>query len=64
MWPEIYASRFVIGLGDATTIFQPAEGVGYYLIAPGKKSCVKYGVMADSDLLHAARSCFGLNEKQ
>lgn len=59
-YKEIYASRFVVRLGDTPTTFRPAKGVGYYFVAPGKKPCVEYGVMTDSDLLHAAHNCFGL----
>jgi hypothetical protein len=63
-YKEIYGSRFVVRLGDAPTTFRPAKGIGYYFIAPGKKPCVEYGVMTDSDLLDAAHNCFGMNEKQ
>ncbi len=62
-YKEIYASHFIVRVGHAQTTFRPAN-VGYYLVAPGKKPCVEYGVMTDSDLLHAAQSCFGVNKHE
>jgi hypothetical protein len=35
-YKAIYASDFVVRLGDATTTFRPAKGVGHYFVAPGK----------------------------
>ena len=61
---EIQASDFVVKVGNATTNFRPVKGVGYYFVAPGKKPRVEYGVLTDSDLLHAARNYFALNEKE
>lgn len=63
-YKELYASDFVVRLGDATTTFRPAKGVGYYFVAPGKKPRVEYGVMTDSDLLDAAHNYFGPNDEQ
>lgn len=63
-YKEVYASGFVVRLADATTMFRPAKGVGYYFVAPNKKPRVEYGVMTDRDLLHAARNYFGMNDKQ
>jgi hypothetical protein len=61
---EVYAPRFVVRIGNATTPFRPAKGVGYYFVAPGRKKCVQYGVLTDIDLLHVARECFGVNGTQ
>ena len=60
---EIHASGFVVKVGEATTTFRPTKGVGYYFVAPGKKPRVEYGVMTDSDLLHAAHNYFDVKEK-
>ena len=54
----------MIKVGTATTNFRPVKGVGYYFVASGKKPRVEYGVLTDSDLLHAARNYFALNEKE
>jgi hypothetical protein len=35
-YKAIYASDLVVRLGDATTTFRPAKGVGHYFVAPGK----------------------------
>jgi hypothetical protein len=63
-YKEIYMPGFVVRVGHVTTTFRPANGVGYYFAAPGKKPRVKYGVMTDSDLLQAAHNYFGANGKQ
>ena len=58
---EVFGHSFRVRLGTKTITFHPAEvEVGYYLVAPGKKPCVKYGVMADTDLLQVADKYFGL----
>jgi hypothetical protein len=62
-YKESHVSGFVVKVGEATTTFRPTKGVGYYLVAPGKKPHVEYGVMTDSDLLQAAHNYFGVNEK-
>lgn len=41
-------------------MFTPTkEKVGYYLISPGKKPRIEYGVMTDTDLLQVAKDYFG-----
>ncbi len=48
---EAFAHSLGMRLGTKTIGFHPGKvDVGYYLVAPGKKPCVKYGVMTDSDL--------------
>ena len=57
---EVYSTSFRIRVGAKTTSFHPTEdGVGYYLIAPGKPPSVEYGVMTDADLIHVAKQYFG-----
>jgi hypothetical protein len=63
-YKEIYMPGFVVRVGHVTMTFRPANGVGYYFVAPDKKPHVKYGVMTDSDLLQAAHNYFGANGKQ
>src|ERR1700756_3790879 len=47
---EIYSSSFRVRVGAKTNSFHPTQvGVGYYLIAPGKRPSVEYGVMTDAD---------------
>lgn len=48
-----------IRLGSDNTVFRPKTDLGYYMIAPGKKPRIEYGVMSDSDLLSAAKQYFG-----
>ncbi|MDP9051915.1 MAG: hypothetical protein M3O31_14535 [Acidobacteriota bacterium] len=50
---ELYVGSFRIRLGSKTQVFHSTSGVGYYLVAPGKKPHVEYGVMTDTDLLVA-----------
>jgi len=58
---EVFAHSFRVRLGTKTITFHPGKvGVGYYLVAPGKKPCVRYGVMTDTDLLQLADKYFGL----
>jgi len=58
---EVFAHSFRIRLGTKTTTFHPRKvDVGYYLVAPGKKPCVRYGVMTDADLFQLADGYFGL----
>lgn len=57
---EIYTHSFRVRIGQDASVFRPAKGnAGYYLIAPGKKPRIEYGVMTDSDLLQVAREYFG-----
>ena len=52
---EIHASDFVSKSETPLQTFGQLKA-GYYFVAPGKKPRVEYGVMTDSDLLHAARN--------
>lgn len=57
---EVYAIGFTVVNGKSVTSFRPTKAqVGYYLIAPGHKPRVEYGVMTDSDLLQIADKYFG-----
>jgi carboxypeptidase family protein len=56
---ELYADTIRIRAGRKTITFRPEkEAAGYYLVAPGKKARVSYGVMTDHDLLELATSYF------
>jgi hypothetical protein len=57
---ELYAHSFRLRIGSKLTTFRPVKvDVGYYLVAPGKKPRIEYGVMTDSDLLQVANEYFG-----
>lgn len=57
----VYAGAFCLGAGANVETFSIAkEGVGYYLVAPGKRPLVEHGVMTDADLLQVADQYFGL----
>jgi len=61
---EVYAHSFTIRMGKAATTFKPTKVyVGYYLVAPGRKPRVEYGVMTDADLLQVADEYFGTVKK-
>lgn len=61
---EIYDQSFSIRVGRQIKVFRPSKAqVGYYLIAPGKKPLVEYGVMTDDDLLQVADRYFGTTRK-
>ena len=61
---EQYARSFRIHISGTDVVFRPkSDAVGYYLIAPGKKPRIEYGVMTDSDLLAVAKRYFGLSVK-
>lgn len=61
---ELYVRCFRLHLGGGDIVFRPKpDAVGYYLIAPGKKPHVEYGVMTDADLLLVAQRYFGLPVK-
>jgi hypothetical protein len=52
--------EFTVVVGKTVTAFKPAKiKVGYYLIAPGRKPRVEYGVMTDIDLVQVADDYFG-----
>jgi hypothetical protein len=58
---QVYAHSFSIRTGKAVTTFKPTNvDVGYYLVAPGRKPRVQYGVMTDADLLQLADEYFGI----
>jgi hypothetical protein len=58
---ELYAHSFRLRIGTQSITFRPVkEDVGYYLVAPGKKPRIEYGVMTDSDLLQVANAYFGI----
>jgi hypothetical protein len=57
---ELYAHSFRLRAGNRLTTFRPVKmDVGYYLVKPGKKPLIKYGVMTDVDLFHVANEYFG-----
>ena len=57
---ELYTGSFRVRVGKAVSRFRAGKGnVGYYLIVPGKKPRVEYGVMTDADLLRVATEYFG-----
>lgn len=61
---EVYAQFFRVRIGQEATVFRPAKGnVGYYLIVPGKKPRIEYGVMTNTDLLQVANEYFGTAAK-
>ena len=62
---ELYAHSFRLRIGSKLTTFRPAKvDVGYYLVAPGKKPRIEYGVMTDSDLLQVASAYFGIQDSE
>ena len=61
---ELYTRSFRVRVGKVVTTFHPAKvDVGYYLVAPGKKPRIEYGVMTDADLLLLANDYFGARIK-
>lgn len=61
---EVCAKSFRVRIGQEATVFRPAkEGVGYYLIVPGRKPRIEYGVMTNTDLLQVANEYFGTSAK-
>ncbi len=59
-----YTHSFRIRIGNAVTTFRPDKvGIGYYLVAPGKKPLIAYGVMTGGDLLQVADEYFGVTRK-
>jgi hypothetical protein len=61
---ELYTYSFRLRVGNRLTTFRPDKvNVGYYLVAPGKRPRVEYGVMTDADLLQAANEYFGIPAK-
>ncbi len=61
---ELYAHSFRVRVGKAVTTFRPAKAdIGYYLVVPGKKPRIEYGVLTDTDLLRVANDYFGTQAK-
>jgi hypothetical protein len=61
---ELYTHFFRVRVGKVVTTFRPAKAdIGYYLVVPGKKPRIEYGVMTDADLLHVANDYFGTQAK-
>jgi hypothetical protein len=57
---EVYSNSFGIGRGKNIVVFTPHKvKVGYYFIAPNKKSHIEYGVQTDDGLLQVADEYFG-----
>jgi hypothetical protein len=60
---ELSAHSFRLRVGKRLTTFRPAKGVGYYLVEPGKKPRIEYGVMTDADLIALAKEYFEISAK-
>jgi hypothetical protein len=61
---ELYVRSFELRIGKKLKTFRPVKvEVGYYLIAPGRKPRIKYGVMTDDGLLEFAEEYFGNSNK-
>ena len=61
---ELYAYAFRFRIGSKVKTFRPGKTqVGYYLVAPGKKLRIVYGVMTDDDLLQIAKEYFVMPSK-
>lgn len=58
---ELYAHSFRLRVGNRLKTFRPGKvNVGYYLMAPGRKPRIQYGVMTDADLVQLASEYFGI----
>lgn len=56
---ELYTRSFRVRVGKAVTTFRATkDDVGYYLVVPGKKPHIEYGVMTDADLLKVSKEYF------
>lgn len=61
---EVYAHSFTIRTTKAKTRFKPGKvDVGYYLLVPGRKPRIEYGVLTDTDLLQIADEYFRIPKK-
>jgi len=61
---EVYARSFKVRVGTTVTTYQTKKsGIGYYLISPGKKARIEYGLTNDTDLIRIADEYFGVNAK-
>jgi len=57
---QLYTRSFRVKVEKSVSRFVPAQpGIGYYLVAPGKKPRVVYGVTTDADLVSQANEYFG-----
>jgi uncharacterized protein YggE len=58
---ELYTHSFQVRVGNTVTTFRTTKAdVGYYLVVPGKKPRIEYGVMTNADLLQVATDYFGI----
>jgi hypothetical protein len=58
---QVFAASFRLRIGNKQVTFRPrGVKVGYYLIAPGKKPRIEYGVNTDIGLLQVATDYFGM----
>jgi len=56
----LYERSFRMREGGKVATFRPGKvKVGYYLVAPGKRPRIEYGVMTDVDLLQLTDKYFG-----
>ncbi len=61
---EIYARSFKVRIGTTITTYQTRKiGIGYYMVSPGKKPRIEYGLLNDTDLISVADEYFGVNAK-
>src|SRR5579862_977706 len=61
---EVYARSFQVQDGMKLTTFQTKKiGIGYYLVSPGKKPRIEYGLMSDADLIRVASEYFDMTIK-
>jgi hypothetical protein len=61
---ELYTHSFRLRVGKTLATFRPVKAdIGYYIVVPGKKPRIEYGVMTDNDLLGVAKEYFGISGK-
>jgi hypothetical protein len=61
---ELYAHSFRLRVGKTLATFRPVKAdIGYYIVVPGKKPRIEYGVMTDNDLVGLAKEYFGISGK-
>ncbi len=61
---QVYARSFQVQDGTTLTSFQTKKiGIGYYLISPGRKPRVEYGLLSDADLVRVAGEYFQMTIK-
>jgi hypothetical protein len=60
----VYARSFRAATSGHTQVFTTKDNsCGYYLVMPGEKPRIEYGVMTDDDLMEFARETFGNTSK-